>query len=140
MPLFFAVPAYICLVSSPRLRALSLSFGVWTRMCQSFFDPTQPLGDLITTSINYFITIYTTRHKISSEYLLLFLFWHVCVVFLRARKCVGTLEMAEEGASEVTGPVRRILLISAGGSHSVALLCKLLTFPFFFTFLHFLSS
>ncbi|KAB1210505.1 Ultraviolet-B receptor UVR8 [Morella rubra] len=30
--------------------------------------------------------------------------------------------MAEEGASEVTGPVRRVLLISAGASHSVALL------------------
>ncbi|KAE7997572.1 hypothetical protein FH972_002195 [Carpinus fangiana] len=30
--------------------------------------------------------------------------------------------MAEEGASEVAGPVRRVLLISAGASHSVALL------------------
>ncbi|EEF39472.1 ultraviolet-B receptor UVR8 [Ricinus communis] len=30
--------------------------------------------------------------------------------------------MAEEGASEVTAPVRRVLLISAGASHSVALL------------------
>ena len=49
--------------------------------------------------------------------------------------------MAEEGASEVAGPVRRVLLISAGASHSVALLCKLLTFsPFFHisTFLSFL--
>ncbi|KAG6721473.1 hypothetical protein I3842_03G113300 [Carya illinoinensis] len=30
--------------------------------------------------------------------------------------------MSEEGASEVTGPVRRLLLISAGASHSVVLL------------------
>ena len=36
--------------------------------------------------------------------------------------------MAEESVSEVTTPVRQVLLISAGASHSVALLCKL---PFF---------
>lgn len=33
--------------------------------------------------------------------------------------------MAEESVSEVTTPVRQVLLISAGASHSVALLCKL---------------
>lgn len=40
-------------------------------------------------------------------------------------------EMSEVGSSEVTGPVRRVLLISAGASHSVALLCKLLISPVF---------
>ena len=37
-------------------------------------------------------------------------------------------EMAEESMSEVTTPVRQVLLISAGASHSVALLCKLPSF------------
>ena len=37
-------------------------------------------------------------------------------------------QMADEANTEVTGPIRRVLLISAGASHSVALLCK---FSFF---------
>lgn len=51
--------------------------------------------------------------------------------------------MAEEGASEVSGaPIRRVLLISAGASHSVALLCKLsfLSPPHFsFSFIYLFS-
>lgn len=34
--------------------------------------------------------------------------------------------------AEVSAPVRRVLLISAGASHSIALLCKFFFFPFLF--------
>ncbi|KAL5564000.1 hypothetical protein UlMin_033747 [Ulmus minor] len=34
--------------------------------------------------------------------------------------------MADEANTEVTGPIRRVLLISAGASHSVALLCNII--------------
>lgn len=40
--------------------------------------------------------------------------------------------MAEERGSGVTGVARRVLLISAGASHSVALLCKLAHLDFFY--------
>lgn len=36
--------------------------------------------------------------------------------------------------AEVSAPVRRVLLISAGASHSVALLCELSCIPYLFLF------